>query len=66
MNRGFLVSTTEDFNPKEVEFKAEEEETSTDRDRKRKKHRTLIKHRKREKIMKMIAKIANDPKEEKF
>jgi U3 small nucleolar RNA-associated protein MPP10 len=59
-------TTREVFDPKETSLKADEELTKSDRNTIRKRHKSALRTRKKEKMRKLIDKMARDPRNGKF
>lgn len=61
-----LHNPTEVFNPKNSLLKAKEEFSKSDKNNLRKRHKATLRTRRKERIMKVMNKIAQDPKAQKF
>jgi U3 small nucleolar RNA-associated protein MPP10 len=61
-----LATPEQVFDKKKAELKSEEELTKTDKNAARKRHKNTLRTRKKERILKAMNKIAQDPKAQKF
>ncbi|CAG9327349.1 unnamed protein product [Blepharisma stoltei] len=66
VSRESTLNPREVFDPSKAELKAPEELTSTDRNSSRRKHKSTIRTRKKEKLVKLMEKMARDPRYGKF
>ena len=66
INKEVLSNPTEVFDPKNTNLKAKEEMTKSDKNNLRKRHKATLRTRRKERIMKIMNKIAQDPKAQKF
>ena len=61
-----LANATEVFNPKNAVLKSKEEHTQSDKNNIRKRHKATLRTRRKERILKLMNKLAEDPKSQKF
>jgi U3 small nucleolar RNA-associated protein MPP10 len=60
------LNPVELFDPKQASLKAEDEYTKSERNTIRKRHKSTLRTRKKERILKIMNKLAQDPKAQKF
>jgi U3 small nucleolar RNA-associated protein MPP10 len=66
VNKTSLIEPQQVFDPKNAVLKTPEEQTKSDKNTVRKRHKATLRTRKKERILKLMNKMAQDPKAQKF